>query len=513
MFYLTKQIRVRRSGLITFAIKLGSTLTGFAFIVLVTSNLPTTDFGLWQLISRVISYTIFVVNIPIFWSTRYRARGTILGKSAMVEAALFSLVLTSFYLVISFILAGAISGNYSTNLYFFLISAVQIPLYTFSGVLEGILWGAAPERASFGFGVFEIAKVVIGGLAVAVFHLSLTGAILAVTGAQAVQIAVALYLARGEFTDKVSFEIIRRMLRSGWLAILNLSGTFVATFDVLLVALVTGAIAENLIALYSAALVYASVVTYSNWIAFGLYAGILSGIDPRRSANQILELQYFFTAPMVVGEIILAYPLLHVFKQDYALGVPILTVLAIASAFNAFSLTFDSIITGSDRSDAATDATFASFLKSKLFLVAKINIITSAIYLVVVSSVSHYFALGGPVIFGMQQDLFIGVVWATAALGMWATNVLLKVQLVRKITYLSISSKNFVSLVLGTASFGAILYLLSRIIVIRGGAVLQALYILVMGSVGLLVYAAIVMSISSEMRKLTKQAIQSLLNR
>lgn len=431
----------------------------------------------------------------------------------MVEAALFSVVLTSIYLGISLVLSSAISGSYSSNLYFFLISAPQIPLYTFSGILEGVLWGSAPESASFGFGMFEIAKVAIGGLAVAVFHLSLTGAILAVTGAQVVQNAVALFLCRGEFTDKVSFDIIIRMLRSGWLALLNLSGTFVSTFDVLLVALVTGAIAENLIALYTAALIYAQVITYSNWIAYGLYAGILSGIDPRKSGNQVLELQYFFTIPMVLGEIILAYPLLHVFKQNYDLGVPILIVLTFACALNAFSLTFDNIITGADTADAVSNANFSSFLKSKLFLIAEINIITSVIYLVVVSGLSYAFASGGPVIFGFQRDLFIGILWALTALGMWLACVLLKIRLVMKITSLTITGRNLISLVLGSTCFGVILYALSKIVVIHGGSVLQAVYILSMGAVALSVYLAVVLSISPEMRLLTRQAIHSLLGR
>ncbi len=192
------EIRVRRSGLITFAIRLGSTLTGLAFVVLVTSNLSQSDFGLWQLISRVIGYVIFVANILNFWTLRYRARGATIGKTVMFGTAIFSLVLSVAYIFLSFGVAGTVSGGFSSNIYYFLISTPQVPLYIFSGVMESILWGSAPARASFGFGVFEISKVIIGGVAVAIFHLSLTGAILAIIGAQIIQvITILIFTAEG----------------------------------------------------------------------------------------------------------------------------------------------------------------------------------------------------------------------------------------------------------------------------------------------------------------------------
>ena len=506
-------IRVRRSGLITFAIKLGSTLTGFAFIVLVTSNLAPQDFGLWQLISRVIGYVIFVLNIPYFWTTRYRARGTKLGRTVMLECAILSVIFTLVYVFVSLGIAGTFPGGYARNLHFLIISALQVPLYIFSGVLEAILWGSSPEEASFGFGIFEIAKVVIGALAVAVFHLGLTGAILAVTGAQVVQVLVALFLTRHEYTDKISTQLIWKMIKTGWVALLNLFGYFVSNFDFLIVAVLAGPTSTVLVAMFAAALVYTSVITYSNWIAFGLYAGILSGIDPKKSGNQVLELQYIFTAPMVVGEIVLAYLLLHIFKQNYVEAVPILIVLTIASALNAFSLTFDNIITGADKTDAAEKADMSLYLKSKLFVVAKINITLAASYLAVLSVVTYFLARQPSFsLFGYSQSVSIGILWAFTSLGMWLIAVLLKVGHVRQLTTLSIPRRSFGSIVSGSALFGAVLYVLSKIITIHGGAVLQALYVLLMGGIGLGVYAAVLLSLNPELRKLARSAIFSLLN-
>ena len=428
------------------------------------------------------------------------------------RVSFFSVILTVVYILVSFVVSSSISGNHSDNLYFLLISAPQIPLYIFAGVLEAILWAPPPEKASFGFGVFEMTKVIIGGVTVAIFHLSLTGAILAITGARVIQVITTLYLARKEFTDKVSFQIISKMLRSGWVALLNQFGYFIANFDFLLVAVLAGAQSENLITYYAAALVFASVITYSNWIAYGLYAEILSGIDPKETARQVLELQYIFTVPMVIGEIILAYPLLHLFKQDYVQAVPILIILAVASAFNAFSLTFDNIITGSDRTDATDKADFSTYLKSKLFLVAKINIGLSTTYVLIVSILTSIFSKRSLSIFGYPQEISIGILWALAFLGMWICAILLKLQYVKQITTLSIPKRTVQSILAGSISFGFVLYILSKIIVIHGGSVLQALYILLMGGSAIAVYASIILASNPDLRKLTKYAITSLFN-
>ncbi|MFI5422015.1 MAG: hypothetical protein ACHQ1H_13705, partial [Nitrososphaerales archaeon] len=254
------------------------------------------------------------------------------------------------------------------------------------------------------------------------------------------------------------------------------------------------------------------IITYSSWIAYGLYAGILSGIDPRKSANQVLELQYLFTAPMVIGEIVLAYPLLHIFKQNYTIAVPILIILAIAAAFNSISMTFDNIITGTDRTDASSDANFSQYLSSKMFFVAKINLGISIAYLLAVSVESFVLSSGSSLLFGYPRDLFIGIAWAIAALVMWFSCVALKIRVVTQITKLTIPARNAVAILLGSVGFGAALELLSRQIVIQGGSILQALYILSIGAVGLAVYAGIVLVISPDIRNLTKQAIASLRN-
>ncbi|MGH2638383.1 MAG: hypothetical protein ACRDF4_03775, partial [Rhabdochlamydiaceae bacterium] len=445
-----------------------------------------------------------------FWTIRYRARGARIGKTLMFASAVFSLVLSVAYVLLSLGVAHSISGQggFGSNIYYFMISTPQVPLYIFSGVLESILWGSVPERASFGFGIFEISKVIIGAVAVAIYHLSLTGAILAIIGAQITQVITILLMTRMEYKDNISIAIISKMVRTGWLAILNQLHPLVVNLDFLIVAVLTGSTLP--LALYGAAFTYGSIITYSGWIAYGLYAGILAGVDPKKSTNQVLELQYLFIVPMVIGEIILSYDLLRLLKVSYTNGVPIpyteatpiLIILSIASAFSAMSLTFDNIITATDTTDATNRTDFSLYLKSRLFLVAKINLILSAAYLVTITIISNTYSSGPPTILGLHRYTFIGILWALAAFGMWGLGVAIKFRYVRQITKLTIPARTVMAILAGSVGYSLTLSLLSKIIHIQGGEVMQALYILLIGGISLAVYAGIVLAISDKMRAL-----------
>lgn len=501
---------MRRSGLITFAIRLGSTLTGLAFVILVTSNLSASDFGLWQLISRVIGYMIFVVNILNFWTIRYRARGNIIGRTVMFGCLIFSIVVSIAYILVSYAVAGSVSGAGPTSpIHYFLLSSPQVPLYIFSGVLESILWGSVPERASYGFGIFEISKVGLGAILVAVFHLSLTGAILAIIGAQIVQIIATLVMTRDEYRDRLSISTLSRMVKTGWVALSEQLTPLVTNFDFLIVALITGSTLP--LAYYGVSFTYGTIITYSGWIAYGLYAGILSGVDPEKSTNQVLELQYLFVIPMVIGELVLSYRLLHLFKPIYVSAVPILLVLTIASALSAMSQTFDRVITAIDTTDASTTTSMSFYLKSKLFLIAKINIVLSVLYLSSVALISFFLRMS-ITLFGYPNFILIGIFWAISALGMWSIAVGIKLRYVRQITKLAISSRNALAMILGGLGYAVALYYSSSLLPLRGGEVVQALLILIIGIISIAVYAGIILVVSDRFRALARYALKSLAN-
>ena len=504
------ELKVRRSGLVSFTIRLGSTITGLAFVVIVTSNLSQADFGLWLLISKVLAYMVFVTNILSFWTTRYRARSITLGKTIIVGAFIFSLVLIPAYLVISYGVANIVgqASSLAPNFYYFLVALPQVPLYIFLAVIEAILWGSRPAKASLGFAFFEVAKVIIGFVTVGILHLSLTGAILAVMFAQIVQLVVSLALTKNEYKDKASLSMIGTMVRTGWVAMLNSLQPIVISFDFIIVGSLTASTLP--LAVYGVALTLASVISYSGFMATGLYASLLSGKDPRHSIRQVLELQLLFLFPMTVGEIVIAGPLMHLLNKAYESGALILVVLAIAQALMALSTTIDNVISGTDTTDASGKADFASYLRSKMFFISKVNISVGVAYLLAVSTASVLFNRGLPSIFGLSSYNLLGILWAICSLSMFVVIILLKMKQVRKVAENVIPWKTIPAMLVSTAVFSAVLYVLSKYFTPAGGEISQAAGILILEGVSLATYFAIVLTLSKTFRGLAKAAIYSI---
>lgn len=503
-------MKVRRAGLVSFAIRLGSTITGLAFVVIVTSNLSQADLGLWLLISKVLAYMVFVTNILSFWTTRYRARNIALGRTIIAGAFIFSLVLIPTYLVISYGVSNIVAqaSNFASNFYYFVVALPQVPLYIFLAVIEAILWGSRPAKASLGFAFFEIAKVIIGFVTVGILHLSLTGAILAVMFAQIVQLVVALALTKNEYKDKTSLSMIGTMIRTGWVAMLNSLQPIVISFDFIIVGSLTASTLP--LAVYGVALTLASVISYSGFMATGLYASLLSGKDPKHSIRQVLELQLLFLFPMTAGEIVIAGSLMRLLNPLYQSGALILVVLALSQAVMALSTTIDNVISGTDTTDASGRADFASYLKSKMFFISKVNIGVGVAYLIAVTLASVLFNRGLPSILGLSSYNLLGILWALCSLSMFVVMILLKMNQVRKVAENVVPWKTVPTVVVSTLAFSAVLYALSLYIYPSGGEISQAVRILFLEGASLSVYFAIVLSLSKTFRELARAAVYSI---
>ncbi|MHB1908966.1 MAG: MATE family efflux transporter [Nitrososphaerales archaeon] len=501
------KVHVRRAGLVSFAIRLGSVFTGLVFTLLVSSNVSLQEFGLWGLLTRTIGYVLFPGLIISFWTTRYRARGMLVGRTILAFALITSVLLALLYVVLSPIIAAtAPQADPSTsNSFYFLISTPQVVLYTLTAALEALILSTSPEKSSLGFVSFEIAKVCIALVAIVRLHLSFEGAILSVIGAQVVQIIVLLFFTKNEYGSTFSFGIIKTMMKNGWVALLDNLHPIVTGFDFLIIAIFTHS--TDLLGLFSAATIIAMIGTYSSFLSSGLYPTILAGRDPQKASNQIIELQLFFLFPMLVGEAVLAPQLLDLLNPKssppYSSAVPILLVLVIWSAVSSFQFIFDSIISGSDTTDKSESATFSHYLKSKLFLLSKINLLAATGYmafLIVIGVV--YGSQISSIFFGFPGYVFLGILWAIGALGRSMTSFLLKLHYSKKITRISIQKKLFGSLGIASFVFAFILYFLTIIISKpSGGILVQVAYIALLGVISLIAYVAVVVSLQPSIRE------------
>jgi O-antigen/teichoic acid export membrane protein len=502
-------VRVRRSGLVSFVVKVGSLLTGLAFVVIVTSHLPTAEFGLWTLIGRTMSYTLLPTTILTFWTTRYRARGVTLGKTILVGCAIFSAVLTAIFLAISIPIAATDPRAVSNlpNFFFFLLSSPQVVLYTFAGSFEALLWATSPEKNSVGFASFELAKVAIGFYTIDILRWTLTGAILTLVFAQAIQFTFTILLTRHEYVDKVSFKIISKMVKTGWLAILGNLDDLIKSFDFLVISAFTGSL--NLLALYGAAVVISTATGYSSFLGQGLYPSILAGGDAKTATKQVFELQLLFLCPMILGAIFLRSQLLRLLNPAYVAAVDVLVILAIANIFESLQNLFEYTLTASDTTDAAENVNLGAYLKSKLFLVSKINLSLAGAYLAALLLIGFTF---GPKVsptspINNPTLVMVALVWAAVNVFISFSSFVLKVYYSRKVAPFSLDKRLVGALGAGSVAFGVLMYFVGLHYIPPRPEILQALNILGIGVVGLAVYFVVVSVLSKTIRQLVRAII------
>jgi O-antigen/teichoic acid export membrane protein len=508
-------IRVRRSGLVSFFVKSGSLLTGLIFVVIVTSHLPTAEFGLWSLIGRTMSYTLLPTSILTFWTTRYRARGQALGRTILVGSGFFSIFLTVIFLIISIPIAATIHSQVSSqpNVYYFFLSSPQIFLYTFAGSFEALLWATSPERNSLGFASFEVAKVLIGFFTIDILHLTLTGAILTLVFAQGFQFILTVFLTRHEYKDKISLKTISRMIKTGWLAVLNNLGNLLKSFDFLVITAFTGS--ANLLALFAAAVVIATATSYSSYLGQGLYPSILRGGDAKSTVKQVFELQLVFLSPMILGAIFLRTQLLKLLNPAYIYSADALTILVIANAFESLQALFESTLTASDTTDVSENVKVSAYMKSKLFLVSKINLSLATAYLtslviiglVFAPRISSSLATNNPILSE------VAVVWAIVNVIISFTSFVLKAYYARRLAPFSLDFELIRALVFGSVVFAVVMYFIGAFYIPpQKSEVTQALNIFAIGIFGLAIYFGIVGCLSKTVRSLIKAMVSSVMS-
>jgi O-antigen/teichoic acid export membrane protein len=109
---MSKDIRIGYSGFISFVSRILSLFTGLVFITLITRNLSQYDFGLWQFILSVVTYSVLPNAIVDYWVVRDLARGERHATTALLFSMLLSLGGISVYIIISLLSAPRVQGEY-----------------------------------------------------------------------------------------------------------------------------------------------------------------------------------------------------------------------------------------------------------------------------------------------------------------------------------------------------------------------------------------------------------------
>ena len=370
---LSQRIRLRFSGLALFASKVFSIITGFIFVITVTRNISSHDFGVWQNIGDVVGYFVILSGIIPGWVTRYVARG---HENAATTGLLTNLVI-SIPFIASLLFFAPQFAKIATapSLYYSLASLMILGTYL-KPALEAIAQAKKPHLLGYDVVVHELIMVSLGIVLVMFLKFGLFGAVVTVISSNFVDILFYLVTLRNEFRLATNWAYLRSWLRSSAINVYGMVGDRLGATNVVLLVVFSGATAR---AYVGAAYAVALTISYVSGLAVGLYPKLLAG-GTREDVENILRLMFMFAIPMVVGILVLAEPLLGILNPEYSVAAPVLYLAAILYLPWCLSTVFDTVITGTERIDE-TSFRMKDLFRSRLSLPPTLLYISSAITL------------------------------------------------------------------------------------------------------------------------------------
>lgn len=370
-----KAIRLRYTGIVAFLARLSSIATGFAFTILVTRNLTVSDFGLWQYISILFSYLLFPNMLINYWSTRFVARGYTVGKTHLCLSLMFSTIAIMVFLSLSI----WSSSSLNADIHIFIVASITLPFIYLAQALEALASGHRPDLLQYGFMLFEISKIIFGIFFVLLLKMGFYGVLISVMLAYATQATFLAIQQLRLLMPSIDWKIATQWIKSSWLPAYALVPHTLMALDAFVVTMLAGS--TEPIAYWRAAQVIFGMVGYSVYLASALYPKLLSG-GGVKDIEVALKLVLMFIVPMVVGAFTLAKPLLGILRSDYIVASDILRIGIFATAIYSISNVLGSAITGLEEVDKDGKLSFHKLLRSKLFLLPSINMVTSSIYII-----------------------------------------------------------------------------------------------------------------------------------
>jgi O-antigen/teichoic acid export membrane protein len=393
----SSSIGLRYTGLINFGSQLLTIVTGFLFVITVTRNLTTADFGIWQNISDILVYALILASMVPFSATRYLSQGhRDAPKTGIVVNLLISLPITVVFLLLTPRLASALGAD----ILYFEAASVEISLLYLLQMLQGTVLALSPHLLGYGAIVYEVTKIALGIILVPILGLGLAGAILAVVISQAILSIFYLVSTRDYLGEKINWSYVRSWWKASLINVYSALGDRVSTLGFILLILTWGPIAR---AYVGAAMTVAVMIAYSNSLATALYPKLLAELDAS-TVEAALRLSMLFAIPMTGGVVILSVPLLNILKMEYTVAATIVCVYAVSYLLDCFSAIMSTVIIATERADLDRNVSLRALVRSKLFLLPTLTYIGAGIYLAVLSVLLRGFA-GDP----LQAALYTGI--------------------------------------------------------------------------------------------------------
>jgi len=382
-----KHVRLRYPGLLAFFSRLGSLGTGLIFSVIVARRLDEQDFGAWGYVSRMVAYLAVVSVMVGYWSARDAARGGRPMATALTISSGFLAPLIALYISLAPSAAQAIGRESSVVL----LGLMLLPSLFYLNLSEQIAGGHRPEIKSYAFIAFELMKVSLGYVLVAVLGWELTGVFVTLAIAQVIQFAVLLFLQRDLFGPFDLGDALR-WIRGAPIPLLGTLRAFILNLDIVVASAVFGSALPT--AYWQAAFSFAIIVGFYSHLAAALYPKLLAG-GGERDVTTILSLSLSFAIPMGVGAILIGKDVLLLLRPTYTQALTTTMILIVSYWLAGLDTFFRGIIAGTETFDTNTTLGARDYLNTRLFRFTFIEVLVVSAYLAGLGLASYYARLAG----------------------------------------------------------------------------------------------------------------------
>jgi hypothetical protein len=484
------EVGLRYPGFILFASRLLSVVTGMLFVIIVTRNLSSYEFGVWGNMGDLLAYFTLVAYMMPFWSKRFLARGySEAAKTGVVTNLLICApMLASYAIFLPSILA--ILGVREDYLLAYMLISLQIPETYVISAFESILHIKRPQGMGYGLLVYETFK--LAAAYVLVFHLGLglLGAVYAVIMAYGAQILFYFTLIREYLLmGKVRWSYVREWVKGSFLNLYEAAGGRIYAIPLIMLFAYGGGAAR---AFYGAARTVAGIIGYSSSLALGLYPRLLVKADSK-DASTVLNTVLMFALPMAAGAIALSDSYMVLLNPIYEAARPILIILSIQMLFLSLSSVFDQIVLGVEGFDGGARISLLDISKSRAFKLFSLPYVFSALTIP-----STFVALAFYGENPLNSAMAISFILAVSDIAQFY----IKYKLVEGCLKLEISNYSIIKFVFSCLIMTIILLILPHPTTIRNA--------LVMTVFGALIYLSILYAIDKETRKLVFQILNKI---
>jgi len=487
------KVKLRLSGGLAFAANILSYLTGFVFSVFITRRLTEEEFGIWALIGSLINYGLVPFYLVSPWISRDAARGKkVLGPALALFLSLMPISLITYFVIAS---QYAITIGYDPMV--IIVGIIVLIPYIFLTLGNAIQSGYAPQNLGLAKIIFEISKIMLGFCIVIALNMRLIGALITLSIAYFLQTGILMYCSKPLFEKNIGKDLLIKWMKGVSISTVQVITNVIAATDIILMAWIIGH--AEIAGYWQAAITASALVFYSSSLMSGLGPRLISG-GTQRDLDKAFDFTTMFMIPLLFGFFLLSKDILWVLRPTYSLVWVASCILAVGSIMITLGEFGFTAVYGTDKFDVEDSLSVRHYLKSRVFLLNKLDLILKSAYITCLAIV---LVVGKSLSLGIAELI---ILIASINLTIAILKSIIGLKLMKKYTSLHLSRGNIVHYLIASAIMAIFVYILRMSIgEPPSKAIEAALHILPLIVTGAVIYGAVLYVINRDFRSFLRE--------